>query len=129
MFYRQDPYSWDPYSNHIFGITPNPYPSTNYPNHFMLSSISPFANSQQHSGLGNLPYSPMPALMQPPLFPAQAYSHKPIQPPMNSLVSYFHDKDGNLDLNKMLSTVGQVSNTIKQVSPLFKQFGTFLGKV
>lgn len=129
MFYRQYPYEWDPYSNYIIGSHPNTYLNSNYPNAYMHFGMSHFPTSQQHMQLGSMPHNPMNMTMQPPLLPGQLYSQKPIQPPMHSLVSYFHDKDGNLDLNKMLSTVGQLSNTVKQVSPLFKQFGALLGKV
>lgn len=121
MYFRQNPYGWDPYT----------YLGPSYPNYFMHSGISPFPFPayQQHTGIPNLPYNPTLEKMNPPMFPGQAYSPIPIQPPMNSLISYFHDNEGKLDLNKMLSTVGQVSNTVKQVSPLFKQFSAFLGKV
>jgi hypothetical protein len=55
--------------------------------------------------------------------------YPPPQPPMKpagSLMSNFQNEDGKVDIDKMLGTVGQMANTYHQVSPIFKQFGTFL---
>ncbi|MFB1051752.1 YppG family protein [Paraliobacillus sp. JSM ZJ581] len=41
-------------------------------------------------------------------------------------IQYFQDKDGQMDLDKMLSTVGQVANTYQQVTPMIKGIGSFL---
>ncbi|MCD5325838.1 MULTISPECIES: YppG family protein [Pontibacillus] len=55
------------------------------------------------------------------------------QSPMNGqqqkppgMMQYFQDKNGQLDLDKMLSTMGQVANTANQFSPLMKGLGTFI---
>lgn len=37
---------------------------------------------------------------------------------------YFQDKNGQLDLDKMLSTMGQMANTANQFSPLVKSLGS-----
>ncbi|MCT2534948.1 YppG family protein [Aquibacillus koreensis] len=42
------------------------------------------------------------------------------------LMAYFQDKDGQLDIDKMLSTVGQLGNTYQQVSPIVKGLGSFV---
>ncbi|AIF45158.1 YppG family protein [Virgibacillus sp. SK37] len=44
----------------------------------------------------------------------------------NGLLHYFQDNEGQMDLDKMLSTVGQLANTYHQVSPIVKQFGSFI---
>ncbi|MYL46288.1 hypothetical protein GLV94_11605 [Virgibacillus halodenitrificans] len=44
----------------------------------------------------------------------------------NGLLNYFQDNEGQMDLDKMLSTVGQLANTYHQVSPIVKQFGSFI---
>lgn len=46
--------------------------------------------------------------------------------PGKGVISYFQDKDGQLDLDKMLNTVGQMANTYHQVSPIFKGLGSFV---
>ncbi|WP_188456853.1 YppG family protein [Virgibacillus oceani] len=51
----------------------------------------------------------------------------PYPPPKSSgLVSYFQDKNGQMDLDKMFSTVGKLANTVQQVSPVVKQFGSIM---
>ncbi|WP_226038162.1 YppG family protein [Aquibacillus saliphilus] len=47
------------------------------------------------------------------------------QPPKN-LMSYFQDKNGQVDIDKMLNTVGQMANTYHQVSPIVKGIGSFM---
>lgn len=42
------------------------------------------------------------------------------------LMQYFQDKDGQMDLDKMLNTVGQVANTYQQVTPMIKGIGSFI---
>ncbi|WP_052127223.1 YppG family protein [Pontibacillus litoralis] len=42
------------------------------------------------------------------------------------IMTYFMDKNGQLDLDKMLSTMGQVANTANQISPLVKGISTFM---
>lgn len=41
-------------------------------------------------------------------------------------IQYFQDKDGQIDLDKMLNTVGKVANTYQQVTPLVKGIGSFV---
>ncbi|KGP90095.1 hypothetical protein N780_06795 [Pontibacillus chungwhensis BH030062] len=42
------------------------------------------------------------------------------------MMQYFQDKNGQLDLDKMLSTMGQMANTANQFSPLMKGIGSFI---
>lgn len=44
----------------------------------------------------------------------------------NGFLTYFQDKDGQVDLDKMLSTAGKFANTFQQIAPLVKQFSSFL---
>ncbi|UFT99811.1 YppG family protein [Radiobacillus kanasensis] len=44
--------------------------------------------------------------------------------PPNGIMQYFQDENGQLDYDKMFSTFGQISSTVKQVSPIVKEFGT-----
>lgn len=50
----------------------------------------------------------------------------PNQPQPPGLLSQFQDSNGQIDFNKMFSTVGQLANTVQQVSPVIKQFGSFM---
>ncbi|WP_284141750.1 MULTISPECIES: YppG family protein [unclassified Virgibacillus] len=48
------------------------------------------------------------------------------QPQSNGIFSYFQDEKGQVDLDKMLTTVGKLANTYQQVSPMVQQFGSFI---
>ncbi|WP_026571369.1 MULTISPECIES: YppG family protein [Sediminibacillus] len=48
------------------------------------------------------------------------------QVPGGGFIHYFQDKNGQMDLDKMLNTVGQMATTFQQVAPLFKGFGSFI---
>lgn len=45
---------------------------------------------------------------------------------VNNLKAYFQDSNGQVDFDKMFSTVGQLANTVQQVSPVIKQFGSLI---
>ncbi|MGY0693668.1 YppG family protein [Virgibacillus sp. FSP13] len=54
-------------------------------------------------------------------------SNNPYPPPKsNGLFTYFQDKNGQVDLDKMFSTVGQFANTVQQISPVVKQVGSIM---
>ncbi|WP_106494796.1 YppG family protein [Lentibacillus sp. Marseille-P4043] len=54
-------------------------------------------------------------------------SHNPYSTPKaNGLFTYFQDKNGQVDLDKMFSTVGQFANTVQQISPVVKQVGSIM---
>lgn len=44
----------------------------------------------------------------------------------NEFLTYFQDKDGQLDLHKMLTTAEQFANTFQQITPLVKQVGSLV---
>ncbi|MFC0523716.1 YppG family protein [Pontibacillus salicampi] len=48
------------------------------------------------------------------------------QQQQKGIMQYFMDKNGQLDLDKMLNTMGQVANTANQFSPLVKGIGSFM---
>ncbi|HEY4601003.1 MAG TPA: YppG family protein [Cerasibacillus sp.] len=65
------------------------------------------------------------------------YYNQPLESPLNmsqieqeqsgnGFLEYFYDGNGQLDIDKMLSTVGQVASIYHQVSPIIKQFGSFM---
>lgn len=45
------------------------------------------------------------------------------RPPMQSFFDNFKDENGKVDVQKVMDTFHQVSNTAKQISPLIKSFG------
>ncbi|MGJ9459416.1 YppG family protein [Oceanobacillus sp. CF4.6] len=50
----------------------------------------------------------------------------PIGSPTDGPTSYFYNGNGQIDFDKVLSTVGQLANTYHQVSPIVKQFSTLV---
>ncbi|WP_390305377.1 YppG family protein [Halobacillus naozhouensis] len=57
----------------------------------------------------------------------QGYNEgEPAAASKSSVVSYFQDEQGQLDFDKMMSTTGQVMQTIQQVSPIVKGIGSFV---
>lgn len=119
---------------------------------------APMPNQNQFSGFQGAPnpmnmMQPQPAdqqEMKPPLFqspyeqfmkPPQPNQWNPyysleqqfpqygqMQGPKNGMIQYFQDKNGQLDIDKMLSTMGQVANTANQFSPLVKSLSSFFVK-
>lgn len=55
------------------------------------------------------------------------YGQMQMQGP-KGFMQYFQDKNGQLDLDKMLSTMGQMANTANQFSPLVKSLSSFFIK-
>lgn len=72
-------------------------------------------------------FQPMPN--QPPFpYMHQQAAYPPARPPLTaSVLNQFQDGEGQIDFNKMLATVGQLANTVQQVTPVIKQMGSFIG--
>ncbi|WP_102347137.1 YppG family protein [Bacillus sp. Marseille-P3661] len=115
----------------------NSYYHTNYPhsyNYLPINSVKPLNHHNFNNLSGINPYHQHSYYIPPTHFNYQAsitnqQQTTPIRPPAYSLMSYFQDKNGQLDLDKMLTTVGKVSTTFQQVSPLFKQLTSLFTKV
>ena len=45
---------------------------------------------------------------------------------LNTLLTQFQNSEGQLDVDKMINTVGQIANTYHQVAPIVKQFSSFI---
>ncbi|TXL61690.1 hypothetical protein FHP05_12465 [Cerasibacillus terrae] len=56
----------------------------------------------------------------------QDYQQEGQNIPANSILNYFNDENGQFNLDKMLSTVGQMANVYHQVSPIVKQFNALV---
>lgn len=113
-------------------MPPSPQPFQSY-------SYEPYQAAPYHSE----PYqaqhnqSPFQQLMKPtqptnwPDFvpqgqPNQSFYPPPNQQPRPNFMSQFQGSDGQLDFNKMLSTVGQLANTVQQVTPVIQQVGSLM---
>lgn len=77
-------------------------------------------------------------MSQPEMTPFQQFDYYPNQspgwptamPPMQQpmkqggVMGYFHDDKGQLDVDKMLSTVGHMASTFQQLTPVVKSLGS-----
>lgn len=112
--YRPDVYQQHPYTQH-----PNyPYTKQNGPPPPQLKQTpyEQFAKPQQP-----LYWDPIQTTNQGPNSNPQQGSN-----PGSGFKGYFQDQDGQVDFDKMLSTVGQLASTYHQVSPIVKQFGAMI---
>lgn len=79
--------------------------------------------SQQDNSYGGGYYPNVPNQSMNP-YPQQAYLPK--QPGgFQSVMNSFKNQEGNLDLNKMIDTAGQMMNAVNQVSSMVKGLGGF----
>lgn len=113
-----------------------------------------FAYQPYQENYYNQPFQPSPQSYYPPTafskipqqqvqtIPPYQYFAKPTQPAewypdstiygnsnpqqAKGFMAMFQDKNGQMDLDKMLSTVGQMANTYQQVSPIIKGIGSFM---
>lgn len=117
----------------VYRFYQQPYPMYGVP--------FPHAHSQQvNTNLGNPNYSvPVENILQNPLQPLPNYQqvqpipmyqhpypkpHIPQKPLVtNSFLSSFKNKDGTINMNKMLDTAGLMLNAVSQVSSLIKGIG------
>lgn len=101
------------------------YPDAYYP--------YPAANNLPPLEQAYMPY-PLPAEhYQDPVRPynwqqmyMDSHNHQPEGQGVHPILQQFQNENGQIDINKMLSTVGQLANTVQQVSPVFKQVGDLI---
>jgi hypothetical protein len=111
---------WGPYSQDPFHLIP---PS--FPNKF------PF--NQQPSAFPNMYKSPYEYFQKPPI-PLGGFNQHAnwkqggghFKKGANPLISSFQNANGQMDFDKIFSTVGQLVNTVNQVTPLVKQVGSIM---
>jgi hypothetical protein len=123
-------------------INTQQYPFHPYQNQYMQQPFHhgsfPF-NQQSNYPPGFFANVAPPSAKQPP-YPQQSQqqsTQQPMdwnqqQPTANQLtqqqkgfISYFQDKDGQMDLDKMLNTASQVANTYQQFTPIVKGINSF----
>ncbi|WP_031408766.1 YppG family protein [Geobacillus vulcani] len=85
-----------------------------------------YGGSSFPSAPGHWPFFPSTHAV-PPSHPASYPKPGPLLPPPRpSFLAQFKNSDGTYDINKMMSTVGQMINTVNQVNGVLKGLlGTF----
>ncbi|MFC7063674.1 YppG family protein [Halobacillus seohaensis] len=116
-----------------------------HPNYFYWQPPYPYyANSDidrnYNPHYNEMPYGWEQTMYQDPYMYASGYEYPNFIDPYNgaqftgeqyanqkkNMINYFQDENGQLDFDKMMSTTGQVMQTIQQVSPMVKGIGTFV---
>ncbi|MFG6121481.1 MULTISPECIES: YppG family protein [Thalassobacillus] len=117
-FYPDDPFFQDP----------------QYPYHYQPMMEENFYNQPQNWEMAPTPGNPF-ELYTKPMFPQQnnmynSYGQQPFyaNSGMNpkNMAGYFQDQNGQLDMDKMMKTVGQLAQTANQLSPIMKGIGGFI---
>lgn len=96
-----------------------PFPQNNFMDH----SYNPYQWNQPPFKQQQIPYQAW--MPQQPMNPPGGfggYPNVPKQQPFQTIMNNFKKEDGQLDFDKMFGTVNQVSQTFKQISPLFALF-------
>ncbi|WP_163538953.1 YppG family protein [Gracilibacillus sp. YIM 98692] len=106
--YRKVPY---PYHMPMYEQQVNPSFIQNQPVNQMQGPVTPYQYYQK----------PLMPIQQDTSFPQVPMGKQP-----NPFVHYFQDKNGEMDFDKVFQTVNQLASTYNQVSPIFKNVGSFL---
>jgi len=109
----------NPYKNHTRPMAPPYYEPYAYP----------YGREENHTNHTDPRQTPYEAYEKPPLSINQESEMPNFTPKQRSVpgfVSQFQNENGQLDIDRMLSTVGQFANTYHQVYPIFKQIGGFI---
>ncbi|MFG6116518.1 YppG family protein [Halobacillus sp. MO56] len=127
--YQQQPFYTYPYQQQPM-MGENPYSYQQQP---MMGE-----NSYSYPQSWNMPQAPGNPFeyYTKPMFPQQqnhmqsGYGSQPffynngVNP--KNMIGYFQDQNGQIDMDKMMKTVGQVAQTANQLSPLMKGIGGFI---
>ncbi|WP_102029353.1 YppG family protein [Salirhabdus sp. Marseille-P4669] len=97
----------------------------NGPVHYVPPSFPPKFPFQSTPNQGQ-PVTPYENFQKPPI-PLNSYGNQTqVQKGMNPIIQQFQNSNGQIDFDKVFSTVGQIVNTVNQVQPLVKQFGSIM---
>ncbi|MFS0675046.1 YppG family protein [Ornithinibacillus sp. 179-J 7C1 HS] len=114
-----------------FGYPPY-YQQGNQPNYYNQQAQQPFHPSPYQQYYQNVYEQPKSAFEQfaKPKQPQDWYdqmqgSNQQAQPQQEAMAQ-FQNQGGQMNLDKVLTTVSQIANTYHQVSPIIKQFGAFM---
>lgn len=105
-------------------------------NHNPVSSSTHAQNEQQlyqaQTQMNQMPTSPYQMYAKPPQPEGWAgqmneeYFQEESSKKPNAIMQHFYDENGQMDIQKMLSTVNQLANTVQQVTPVFQQIGSLV---
>lgn len=123
--FQQANYQDPVYYNHP---VPNQSYSSDYYQNEQVHQQSPFEYYSKPSQPESWPY---PMFQQPNDYQLQQqgpYFQQQIQQsnPSSGFLAQFQTPEGQMDVQKMLSTVGQLANTVQQVSPVIKEIGAMI---
>jgi|GEM_PF-1315482 len=104
---------------------PNPYEQESPPYQAFQQNghIQGPHQQQVHQPLTPFEYYSKP--VQPPIWPNYGQHHIPGQASPSFLTQY-QDENGQMDVEKVLSTVGQFANTVQQISPVIQQVSSLI---
>ncbi|MFD1038377.1 YppG family protein [Virgibacillus byunsanensis] len=118
MFER--PYGYQPpYQNNSFQT--NPYAQQWYQPYNPTNDPAFFQTPYQYLKKPKQPTNLDPFIQAGSMYKPQQHIY-----PKNNLFAYFQDPNGQVDLDKMFSTAGQLANTVQQFSPVVKQFSSIM---
>lgn len=111
--------AYPPYPNYAYL---NEWPMNHGANQFPPNPSHTYQNPFQQLAKPNQPtqwpqFMPLQGQQQSLFFPQQ---------PRPSFMSQFQGENGQLDINKMLSTVGHLANTVQQVTPVIQQVSSLM---
>lgn len=98
-------------------------PSNTMPPYYSAHHQTPFQHFTKPSQASNWPDTPNYQQNYEGFYDQSNPIHSQPSP---SFLTQFQNEDGQMDINKMLSTVGQIVNTVQQVSPVIQQFGSIV---
>ncbi|WP_159462235.1 YppG family protein [Halobacillus sp. Marseille-P3879] len=117
MYPTYNPYYWQP-------------PYSPYGNEAIDRSYNEVQNHVPYGWDPNMYQPPVQPEMQAPFMQGYGYpgyyNNGPFGMQKKKMMTYFQDENGQLDIDKMMNTTGQVVQTIQQVSPMVKGIGTFV---
>lgn len=114
------------YYNHSM---PNQTYQSDYYQNEQVHQQSPFEYYAKPSQPESWPYamSQQPNYSQFQQQDPNLYQQQAQQPsPPAGILAQFQTAEGQMDVQKMLSTVGQLANTVQQVSPVIKEIGAMI---
>jgi len=105
------PYEYYPYYDYEYGVNF----AQDYYEPIYVQNYRPFIGEpMQHSPYFNMYQTPA----------AQMNSRSKEQ--VNTMMQQFLDENGQVDIQKMLQTVGQLADTVQQVSPVIRQLNDLI---
>lgn len=104
---------------------PNPYEQQYTPYQTFQKNWHPEGPYQHQVKQPLTPFEYYSKPIQPPIWPNDGQQNMPSQPSPSFLAQY-QDANGQMDVEKVLSTVGQFANTVQQISPVIQQVGSLI---